>query len=283
MLTLSFANGEPPPLGREVNALRDDRGEVHARLYSSGSSKWIDWLGVGVFGFSTHSREVEVWPKADVQQNVVVDAFLMIQHNMLQALGWQVLHAGAAIGSQGAAAFCGKSGSGKSTLAFAMEQAGWRQIADDGLVLRIERKCVMACPLPFKPQLRPASRAHFAHASNPMPFPSRLPPADIPLAVVFVLQQDARCTTPRIQRIPKSRAFSEVLTHAHCYDEEDRGHTRQLVDDYLELVARVPVFTLQYQPDFQQLSQLVRAVVSALSSVRAAPFSPELSPASSLS
>ena len=37
---------QPPPLGTEVNTWRDDGGELFARAYSSGSSRWIDWLTV---------------------------------------------------------------------------------------------------------------------------------------------------------------------------------------------------------------------------------------------
>ena len=55
-------------------------------------------------------------------------------------------------------------------------------------------------------------------------------------------------TSQRISLIPQARAFSELLAHAHCFDAEDPAQTRRLVDDYLELVARVPVFALEYQP-----------------------------------
>jgi hypothetical protein len=58
-----------------------------------------------------------------------------------------------------------------------------------------------------------------------------------------------------------------LVPHAHFFDTEDPTHVRQLLEDYLELVARVPVFTLEYEPNFQRLPQLTRAVVEAATSI----------------
>ena len=98
--------------------------------------------------------------------------------------------------------------------------------------------------------------------------------------MVFLLQQNPDLTSPRISLMPQARAFSELLAHAHCFDAEDPAQTRRLVDDYLELVARVPVFALEYQPDLQQLPQLTRAVVEAATNLDVdGVFSSELQPA----
>src|SRR5262245_31692023 len=133
MLTLVFA-GRKTPLtgtGREVDKWADDNGKTYARAFSSGALHWIEWLGLGVFAFAPRSRELRVWPKSDTSHEAIVDIFSVLQPLILQALGWQALHAGAALVREGAFAFCGRSGAGKSTLAFAMQQAGYRQIADD--------------------------------------------------------------------------------------------------------------------------------------------------------
>ena len=66
--------------------------------------------------------------------------------------------------------------------------------------------------------------------------------------MVFLLQPNPDLSGQRISLMPQARAFSELLAHAHCFDAEDPAQTRRLVDDYLELVARVPVFALEYQP-----------------------------------
>jgi hypothetical protein len=280
MLTLTFATGEAPipTTRRRVNEWLDERG-VFARAFSGKDFYWIDWPGFGVFAFSVNSQAVQIWPEPGTPHEAVVDTFSrMLQPVILQALGWQALHAGAAVGPAGVVAFCGRKGSGKSTLAFAMHQAGWRQFADDVLVLRFGQDRVMSCPLPFTPQLRPASRAHFAYALSPST--SSPDPTDVPLTTVFLLQQNPDLTSPHISLMPQARAFSELLAHAHCFDAENPTQTRRLVDDYLGLVTRVPVFALEYQPDLQQLPQLIRAVVEAATNRHVdGVFSSELQPA----
>ena len=107
----------------------------------------------------------------DARHEEISDTFdRLLQPVILQALGKQALHAAASVGPTGTIAFCGNAGSGKSTLGFAMRQAGYRQLADDALVLQLEQDRVSVCPLPFAPRLRPASRLHFGYADqNPAP------------------------------------------------------------------------------------------------------------------
>ena len=270
MLKLVFANCETPAprRGRKVNEWLDDSGATIGRAYSSDDSHWIDWPGLGVFAFSARSHDVRVWLEPDVLHEAITDAFArMLQPVILQALGRQALHAGAALGPAGVVAFCGKAGSGKSTLAFAMQHAGWRQFADDALVLRLDRGPVTACQPPFTPRLRPASRAHFG--SRPLPPSVEQQPADAPLRAIFILQQESALTSHRIALISQARAFSELLAHAHCFDADDPTHMRRLAESYLELAARVPVFTLAYQPRLQHLSELTDAVIKTAANIGA--------------
>ncbi len=282
-LVISDSDASVPATARKVNEWRDDFGEVCARAHTWKDSKWIDWPGLGLFAFSAGSLKVRVWPEPTVKHEAIIDAFSRtVEPVILQDLGWQALHAGAAVGPGGVLAFCGRKGSGKSTLAYAMGQAGWRQFADDALVLRFDRDCVMTCPLRFKPRLRPASYAHFMRARAPSP--SALEPADLPLAAVFLLRQNSDLLSPRVSLMPRGQAFSKLLAHAHCFDPADPKHARQLAEDYLVVVARVPVFALEYRHDLQQLSQVTRAVVEAASSINADGLSlSELQPADLLS
>jgi hypothetical protein len=281
MLTLVLAGREAPApgMGRKVNEWCDDYGEVCARAYTSRDLCWIDWPGLGLFAFSAGSLEVQVWPAPTTQHDAIANTFSRtLEPIILQAMGWQALHAGAAVGPAGVLAFCGRKGSGKSTLAFAMRQAGWRQFADDGLVLRFDRDRATACPLPFTPRLRPTSLAHFAQTHTPSPASVNL--TDAPLIAVFLLQQNPALVSPRVLLLSQTRAFTELIAHAHCFDAEDLTHTRSLAEDYLGLVARVPVFVLEYRPDLQQLSQLTRAIVEAASNLHADGIvSSELQPA----
>ena len=271
LLTLAITVGEAPPrnTSRQVNEWLDDCGNEYARAFSNDGLHWIECPGLGTFAFSDGSLEVRVWPTPGARHETIVNTFCMFQPVILQALGWQALHAGAAVGPSGVLAFCGKAWSGKSTLAFAMQQAGWLQFADDALVVRLDRHRVITYRLPFSPRLRPASRAHFAQAESPLCCSSEPGPFDPPLSALFILQQDVSLNGPRVSLMPQAQAFPEVLAHAHCFDLEDRAHARRLAEDYLELVARVPIFTLEYPPRFQNLQRLTRDVMEAAGSIDA--------------
>jgi hypothetical protein len=267
MLSLSILEGVAPATGRQVNEWTDECGKVFARAFSSDDHYRIDWPGAGAFAFRPGSRDVLVWPEPDARHEEISDTFdRLLQPVILQALGKQALHAAASVGPCGTIAFCGNAGSGKSTLGFAMRQAGYRQLADDALVLRLEQDQVSVCPLPFAPRLRPACRLHFGNSDqNPAPHVD-VRPADLVLSAIFLLRQDEQTERPRLALLPQAQAFPAVLTHAYCYDAQDGSHTRRLVDSYLAIVSLVPVFALQYRPDLQQLPQLIEIIQDAAGS-----------------
>lgn len=270
MLSLSVPAGVAPEAGWQVNEWRDECGKVFARAFSSDDHYRIDWPGLGAFVFHADSHEVLVWPERDARYEDISDTFnRLLQPIILQALGKQVLHAAAAAGTCGTIAFCGNTGSGKSTLGFAMQQAGYRQLADDALVLQLEPDRVRVCPLPFAPRLRPASRRHFGYADQNTALRVDVRPPDLVLSAIFLLQQDDQTERPRLALLPQAQAFSALLAHAHCYDAQDRSHARRLADSYLAIVSRVPVFTLHYRPDLQQLPQLIDIIQDAADSSNA--------------
>ena len=281
MLRLVFSSGIAPALdaARGVGDWIDEYGCVFARAFAGRDLSWVEWAGVGRFAFSAGSTEVRVWPNPEASHTAVVDTFFRaIQPIVLQALGQQAVHAGASIGPGGVVAFCGSKCSGKSTLAFAMRQAGWQQFADDVLLLRFEKFRVSACPLPFTPRLRPDSRGYFVGLPR-LVAPREPELTDVPLAAIFLLRHEVGLNSPRISLMPAARALSELLAHAHFFDTQDRRHMQQLYENYLELIAHVPVFALEYRPDFQALPRLTRAVVAAMGSDAAVIDPSQLQPA----
>jgi hypothetical protein len=264
MLSLSFSAGSAPGLGRQVNEWKDDRAEVFARAFSLDTQHCVDWPGLGVFAFSSSSHQVRVWPYPNARHEDILNTFSRkLQPVILQALGWQALHAAAAAVPSGVLAFCGKAGSGKSTLGFAMNQAGYPHVADDALVLRLDRDHAKACPLPFAPRLRPASRVHFGYSSEQQPPVVEITCGELPLSAVFLLRQDHHVERPHLTRLPQAAAFSDLLAHAHCYDVQDAAQTQRLVDDYLTIVSHVPVYRLQYRPELQRIAELIDMVLEA--------------------
>jgi hypothetical protein len=267
MLSLSILEGVAPATGRQVNEWTDECGKVFARAFSSDDHYQIDLPGLGAFAFRPGSRDVLVWPEPNARHKEVSDTFdRLLQPVILQALGKQALHAAASVGPSGTIAFCGNTGSGKSTLGFAMGQAGYRQLADDALVLQLEQDRVRVCPLPFAPRLRAASRPHFGYSDEIPASRVDLRPDDLVLSAIFLLRQDEQTERSRLALLPQAQAFSALLAHAYCYDAQDPNHTRRLVDSYLAIVSLVPVFALQYRPDLQRLPQLIEMIKDAAGS-----------------
>jgi hypothetical protein len=269
MLTLRFASGEPVPTdraGRLVNTWRDDAGRTQASAFALGDLGWIDWPRLGVFAFRTGSTVVDVAAAGGVPRDIIEATFVQsLQPVILQALGWQALHASAVATGSGVIAVCGRRGSGKSTLAAALASAGNPQIADDAVVFECRDDRVRVQPLPFAPQLSPSAREFLA--TQP---PARttaattLEPSDSVnlLKSVFVLSNDeAGDSAPALRHLSAVEAFSALLAHAHCFDEADRRHTAALVESYMTVAARVPVFALARPARFDRLPEVVAAIL----------------------
>ena len=266
MLTLTFTAGEAPPaeagIVREVNVWRDEQGQVLARAYAGPATRWVDWPPFGRFAFGPDSRTVTVWASPEVSRAVIRGHFeRVLQPLILQAFGYQTLHASAVRSESGALAFCGERGAGKSTLAYAMRHSGWSQIADDALVLEANAAGTTARPLPFTPRFWDASFDHFRAGAESLPFETTAFEAcPVPLRAIFLLQRSSAIEAPCINRVSLMSAFSSLLSHASYFDPDDPSETRRLVVDYLAFSRQVPVFTLAYVSDYAHLPQTIAAI-----------------------
>lgn len=249
---------------REGCIWRDLDGSICGRSFVAGDDRWLEWRDVGVLAFNRQSPVVRVWTRSDVSADQVALEFdRMLRPIVLQALGYQALHAAATLTSSGALLFCGQSGAGKSTTAYAFDQLGCGQLADDQVVWRIDGGPPMVHALPFTPRLRPRSRAHFG--SKP---PARSPRAELstraPIAAIYLLDQ--RTSEPRrvsIRQLPPAQAFRALLPHAHCFDVGDVHATRDFTQAYFTLAASVPIFELSYSPSLERLPALLGAILKS--------------------
>jgi hypothetical protein len=277
MLTLAFGEGERRPEasgGREVTTWRDEDGRICARGFVGARRRWMECPGLGVFAFDASSTVVHAWPAAGVTRDELSDRFTRtLQPAILQAMGWQALHASAVAGGDAALALCGVSGSGKSTLGFALGRAGYRQIADDGVAIRAGRDGVFAHALPFAPRLRDTAAGYFGESMPSAIRPGGAPP--LPLKVIFVLQQDPGATrAASIDRLRPAAAFGMLVNHAHCFDPGGSPDGRRFVEDYLQIAGSVPVFAVGYHPAFSRLPAVIDAMIGAASDAGAAPARP---------
>lgn len=270
MLTLVVAppGARPPALnGRLANVWRDDGGAVFARAFVKDETRLLIWSGLGVFRFTPESPAVTVWPESPETVDTVRDMFArVVQPLVLQAQGWQAMHASAVAGAAGALAFCGDGHSGKSTLAFvAGQQQGLTQIADDAIVLGVTTSDVMLEPIAFRAKLRRAAYEHLRQrtATDPHGQAAFAPSRRLPLLAIVVLSQSADAPSRAITiRLRGAEAFRELLRHAHCFDDYDRVHNRAVLDSYLTVAATVPIYRVTYRPDLNAVDDLAADVVA---------------------
>jgi len=264
---LTFVRDETPvprcsPRARTTTEWRDQAGRMYAVGMTDGQERRIDWPDVGVFRFDPASPTVRFHPSGS-QASEIEDFFdRAIQPLVLQAQGLPVLHASAASGPSGAMVFCGPSGCGKSTVSYAVARRKTHEhLADDAVVLQRASGRWALLRVPFRPRLRASAAQHFGVAA-----PTRATAASgtTPIrAIVSLGQSPDGPVTPRLTRVGPTRAFPILLSTAHCFDDADRDAVSQMVRSYLSVVETVPVFTLDYRPDFSRIAELLAAVDEA--------------------
>ncbi len=77
------------------------------------------------------------------------------------------------------------------------------------------------------------------------------------LSRTYSVRNDGLC---EIQRLYSARAFSAVLTHALCFSLLDKSRKRSMFHHYMNLITKVPVFELRFQPDLNRLPALLDAI-----------------------
>jgi hypothetical protein len=191
----------------------------------------------------------------------------------LQARGIEVLHASAVRISGGIVALCGIKETGKSTIAFALSQLGFPLCADDAVPFTMSGDMVHALSLPFTIRLRPSSAAFFG--TNGMrerqspPADARAPIELAPerLAAVFVLKRnpsELSSAPPSVTRLTASSAFMSTLTHGYCFSLRDESQRARMVQHYLDLAARVPIFEVSFGAGLEWLPAITSAIEGAI-------------------
>jgi hypothetical protein len=216
---------------------------------------------VASFQFGAPADTVTAWPHRAVRREAIAETYYRsVLPIVLQACGTEVLHA-SAVQAGGVVALCGTSGTGKSSIAFGLSRRGHRLWADDAVAFDLSGPSVVALPLPFEMRLRPRAAAFFgveaeaagaASSGGPLQQVALDP---VPLAALCVLsrgEEERRGRGVKIERLRPPAGLAALLAHAYCFSlEEDLK--RSMVQHYMELAARVPVFALRFRPGLELL------------------------------
>jgi hypothetical protein len=259
--------GKGPAVPPEATVWRDYDGRVGAFGFTVDGDHWMRLPGVGSFRFSDGGEQVTSFAERGVPADAVRDAYRRTVLPMaLQALGWEVLHASAVRMRRGVVALCAVSRTGKSTVAYALSRRGHRLFADDAVPYDLTGATPRAIPLPFELHLRAESASFFDMSESA---PSEKDDGEVvPLAALCVLERADPATLGgpvRVRPLSPTASFPRVLAHAYCFDLESAERRGRMVERYLELVSRVPVFEVHLWPGLHNLGHVVDAIERAVS------------------
>jgi hypothetical protein len=284
MLKLTLADPDtglealPNMPNSDVEEWRDNDGMVCAYGYTLDDHHWMHLPGLASFRFRHSSDEVVAFVQPSADLDVVRDSFYRgVLPMALQARGQEVLHASGIRTPGGIIALSAVSETGKSTLAYGLSKRGYPLWADDAVALESSGGRVQATPLPFSLRLRPESVAYYGYERGDLPLSMREMTTDqvggsLLLAAIFVLERapDAEnCPLVEIDRLAPLPAFSAVLKHAYCYSLQDIDRKRLMINYYTDLVKRVPVLRIRFQPGLERLPLILDRIEQAISSLTA--------------
>lgn len=265
-----------PTNGSQIDSLNvenwhDDVGTLIARAWQQDGRFWFELIGFAVCQFQSDSDEFVVYPTSHQRQTTLRDSFYrVILPFVLHIRGIEALHASAIVANERVFAFCAPSGTGKSTLARTLSRSGFELWADDSLLLDQRGKQPIALAAPFYLRDRKSmpiwTRAHTAPEYDVYGTVEHFDPAagfHLPLGAIFVLH---RCSEPdrslpRVEQLSSVKAFSSLLSNAYELNAlVPTERRRRLIDFYLDLSARIPVFGLYLPNDQRQLGAVVNLV-----------------------
>ncbi len=155
--------------------------------------------------------------------------------------------------------------------------------ADDAVGLEIgERDQVtQTFFLPFRLRLWPASAEFLGHSSKFEGWPDADSTGQVsaPLAAVCVLTRTDRAAHPvEIRLVSGAEAFTSVVPHAYCFSLGNLAKKRQMMQHYLDLVARTPTFAVSIMSGMQKLPEVLDAIEKTLPAFASSSFQEKFSP-----
>ncbi len=242
-------------------------------------SRYRRWAGLVEFLVTPDARRIYARTLDETRHEALL-AYLLVDalSYAMVRLGREPLHATAVLTDRGAVAFVGESGFGKSTLAALFIRSGFRLVTDDMLVLTPERDGYLAHAGPPRIKLyRGIANRIFGISHRGVPMNAVTEKLIIPLderqtfresaslrAIYLIRERDDRHPPrrPLIRTLSPARAFPRILaaTAAHYAFERDRL-TRQF-EFVTRLVSRVPIKTLAYRRDEQNMDSVRDAVLA---------------------
>jgi hypothetical protein len=266
MLSLVFAlshdGPETPPDCDVVISDLDRRPRVFG--WRRVDDYWLSVPEIGNFRFRPGSNVVTAYATPGASPGDVRDAYHgdVLPVVVQIVLGAQSIHASAVVTpGDRIVAFCGTSEAGKTTIAVGLNRRGHALWADDVVAFDARSDRLTALRLPFDVNLRESSAAYFdSLTENATVRANGRPPewTQSPLAAFFVLDPlEEPLLDYLVQPLSASEAFIALLTQSFRFKPQTREEKRRMMQDYLELVTKLPVFRVQFREGFDILPKVL--------------------------
>jgi hypothetical protein len=267
MIRLTILNQRPTmaaPLSDFSEEWRDNDGRICALGSIQLGKVWVYVENLGYYAYQPDDECVEAFPLEGANPLYIWDSYYrIVLPLLLQATSYELLHASAVDSAGGVVAFCAVSETGKSTLAFALAERGYTQWADDAVLFEVTAAEVLARALPYSVRLRPSSAAFFGEPDRD----SRLiPTTNLPLELsprpfraLFVLERlpETSDKTVSITKLESAQAFRQVLPHAYCFSLADQMRKKRMMEQYLALAAKLPIYSLRFKTGLNHLDEIL--------------------------
>jgi hypothetical protein len=261
------------PLAPDVEVCHDATGDLLGYCRAGNRVLRVDLPNLASFSYEQGACHVRAIPYRPLSPEFIQETYHhCVLPLMLPAMGTEVLHASAVVGTSGVAAFCGPSGTGKSTIAVALARRGFAIWADDAVAVDSAEPEPRVVPLPFTVRLSSES-ARFLKVTDEQgaSAAARLIHAQpAPLAVLCMLRRTPDATaTVVVERLEAAPACREALSHAYCFSVRDLAQKRRTIRNYLTMTGRVPVYEIRFRPGLERLPVVLDAIEGVLGCVSA--------------
>lgn len=243
-------------------------------FYRAAEGFLLRFPDLGDYLLSADCLQIACHPVPGVPDSTIWDLYLnQVLPLALSHRGKLVLHSSAVEIAGCAAAFLGESGRGKSTLAASFATAGYRFLADDGLVLDREDRTYVVQPSHPSIRLWRDSESALLQppvmgaAQSPLPAKARHLPGD---RLVF-------CGEPRvlgyiyalgrgtsrdivIEKLSPREAVVGLLGNSFLLDIKDRA----LLSRHFDRIARLARLPICYRLDFPRTFEMLPKVRQAI-------------------
>lgn len=261
----------------EAEVWWQENGAVYAHGFTVDGQHVLQLPHIGSFRFRGDEAGVVAAPDPSVPPELLLNAYhRWVLPMAFYVRGLEVLHASAVVAGGRVVVLCGVSRVGKSTIAYGLSRRGYLLWADDAVVLEISGPCIRGVPLPFEIRLRAASISFF-HAeradSSICPRQDSVDHAGghpVSIAAVFVLSR-----TPdkddglalKAVRCSSAEAFPAMLAHACWFSLKNAERKRRMVEHYLAVAARLPVFEIRFPTGLERLGAILDVIEDTVHTV----------------